>query len=87
MDSQLKRTSQILEDMLRFCILDFGRNWSNYLTLIEFSYNNNYQANIQMVPFKALYRRQCRSPIGWFEVGEAKLLGLNLVQDSTENDY
>ncbi|XP_070019880.1 uncharacterized protein [Nicotiana sylvestris] len=27
-----------------------------------------------MAPFKALYGRRCRSPIGWFEVGEAELI-------------
>ena len=35
-----------------------------------------------MVPFKALYGRKCKTPIGWFELGETKLLGLNLVQDA-----
>ena len=70
--------------MLRACVLDFGGSWSHFLPLIEFSYNNSYQFSIQMVPFEALYGRRCRSPIGWFEIGEAKLLGLDLVQDSTE---
>ena len=65
-------------------MLDFGGNCNNFLPLIEFSYNNSYQASIQMGPFEALYRSQCRSPIGWFEIGEAKLLGLDLVQDSME---
>ncbi|XP_017974476.1 PREDICTED: uncharacterized protein LOC108661556 [Theobroma cacao] len=37
-----------------------------------------------MTPFEALYGRRCRSPIGWLEVGERKLLGLELVQDATE---
>ena len=37
-----------------------------------------------MAPFEALYGRRCRSPIGWFEIGEAKLLGPDLVQDSLE---
>nr|XP_025661246.1 uncharacterized protein LOC112756849 [Arachis hypogaea] len=40
-----------------------------------------------MAPFEALYGRRCRSPIGWFEVGEVKLLGPNLVQDAAEKVY
>ena len=28
-----------------------------------------------MAPYEALYRRICRSPICWFEVGEAALIG------------
>ena len=35
-----------------------------------------------MAPFEALDGRSCKSPIGWFEEGENKLLGLDLVQDS-----
>ena len=28
-----------------------------------------------MAPYEALYGRRCRSPIGWFEMGAASLLG------------
>ncbi|XP_016433286.1 uncharacterized protein LOC107759789 [Nicotiana tabacum] len=37
-----------------------------------------------MAPYKTLYGRKCRSPIGWFEVGEAELLGLDLVYQTME---
>ena len=74
----------MLEDMLRYCVLDFGGNWSNYLLAIEFSYNNSYQTSIQMAPFEALCGRHCRAPIGWFELGETKLLGPYLVQESMD---
>ncbi|KAK2416439.1 hypothetical protein QL285_038834 [Trifolium repens] len=37
-----------------------------------------------MAPFEALYGRRCRSPIGWFEAGEAKLVGPELIQDAIE---
>ena len=37
-----------------------------------------------MAPFEALYSRQCRSPIGWFEVGETQLVGPKLIQDAIE---
>ncbi|CAM9000100.1 unnamed protein product [Rhodiola kirilowii] len=36
-----------------------------------------------MAPFEALYGRRCRSPIGWFELGESKLLGPDLIRDAT----
>lgn len=61
-------------------MLDFGGSWENYLTWVEFSYNNSYQASIQMAPFEALNGRECRPPIGWFEAGEVKLLESNLVR-------
>ncbi|XP_060202948.1 uncharacterized protein LOC132631389, partial [Lycium barbarum] len=59
-------------------------NWDDHLPLIEFSYNNSYHASIGMSPFEALYGRRCRSPIGWFEVGEAELLGPDLVYQAME---
>ena len=83
-DGQSERTIQTLEDMLRACILDFGGSWRKHLHLVEFSYNNSYQASIQMAPFEALYGRKCRSPLCWSEVGEARLLGPELVQESSE---
>ncbi|XP_070036773.1 uncharacterized protein [Nicotiana tomentosiformis] len=82
--TQAERTIQTVEDMLRACVLDFKRSWDDHLPLIEFAYNNSFQASIQMAPYKALYGRKCRSPIGWFEVGEAELLGPNLVQQAME---
>ncbi|XP_070049035.1 uncharacterized protein [Nicotiana tomentosiformis] len=35
-----------------------------------------------MAPFVALYGRRCRSPIEWFELGETKLIGPNIVHDA-----
>ncbi|KAI3811474.1 hypothetical protein L1987_21198 [Smallanthus sonchifolius] len=83
-DGQTERTIQTLEDMLRACVLDFGGNWDKYLPLAEFSYNNSYHASIEMAPFKALYGRHCRSPLGWDEVGEAQITGPAQVQDTTD---
>ncbi|XP_070034602.1 uncharacterized protein [Nicotiana tomentosiformis] len=37
-----------------------------------------------MAPFEALYGRRCRSPIGWFEIGEAELIGPDLVRQAME---
>lgn len=62
-DGQSERAIQILEDMLRACVLDFRGSWEDHLPLVEFAYNNSYQSNIQMAPFEALYGRPCRSPI------------------------
>ncbi|KAL0428025.1 UNVERIFIED_CONTAM: Transposon Tf2-11 polyprotein [Sesamum latifolium] len=57
-DGQIERTIQTLEDMLRACILDFKGNWGDYMTLIEFSYNNSYHSSIDMAPYEALYGRK-----------------------------
>ncbi|GJR47623.1 putative reverse transcriptase domain-containing protein [Tanacetum coccineum] len=52
--------------------------------LKEFSYNNSYHASIKAAPFEALYGRKCRSPVCWTKVGEAQILGPELIQETTE---
>ncbi|GJS28372.1 putative reverse transcriptase domain-containing protein [Tanacetum coccineum] len=66
-DGQSERTIQTLEDMLRACVMDFGKTWDKHLPLIEFSYNNSYHTSIKVAPFEALYGHKCRSPICWAE--------------------
>ena len=83
-DGQLERTIQVLEDMLRACVLDHKGSWEEHLPLVEFAYNNSYQASIQMAPYEALYGRPCRSPICWTEVGESSITGPNLIRDTFE---
>jgi hypothetical protein len=60
---QTKRVNQILEDMLRACVLEFPQKWDDCLPLAEFSYNNSYQESIKMAPFEALYGRRCCTPL------------------------
>ena len=55
-------------------MIDFNGSRDDHPSLIEFSYNNSYHSNIQMAPYEALYGRRCRSPVGWFEVGELALI-------------
>ena len=64
---------------MRACVIDFIGSWYDHLPLIEFAYNNSYHSIIQMAPYEALYGSKCRSLVGWFEVGEAALIGTDLV--------
>ncbi|KAL0554438.1 hypothetical protein IC582_008359 [Cucumis melo] len=83
-DGQTECLNQVLEDMLRPCALEFPGSWDSHLHLMEFAYNNSYQATIGMAPFEALYGRCCRSPVCWGEVGEQRLMGPELVQSTNE---
>nr|GEV60622.1 putative reverse transcriptase domain-containing protein [Tanacetum cinerariifolium] len=83
-DGQSERTIQTLKDMMRACVIDFGKGWVKHLPLCEFSYNNNYHASIKAAPYEALYGRKCRSPVCWAKVGEAQLTGPELIQETTE---
>ena len=83
-DGQSERTIQVLEDMLRACVLDRKGSWEEHLTLVEFANNNSFQASIQMAPYEALYGRPCRSSLCWTEVGESSIIGPDLIRDTSE---
>ncbi|XP_073033790.1 uncharacterized protein [Primulina eburnea] len=83
-DDQSDRVIQILEDLLQACMIDFQGSWEPKLPLVEFTYNNSYQASIGTAPYEALYGRNCRSPIYWDEVGERAELGTDIVRQTAE---
>jgi transposase InsO family protein len=58
-NGQTERVNQILEDMLRACVIHYDKSWDKCLPLVEFSYNNSYPASLKMAPFEALYGRRC----------------------------
>ncbi|GKB07229.1 putative reverse transcriptase domain-containing protein [Tanacetum coccineum] len=55
-DGQSERTIQTLEDMLRACVLDFGKNWDRHLPLVDFLYNNSYHTSIKAAPFEVMLK-------------------------------
>nr|GFD11479.1 putative reverse transcriptase domain, ribonuclease H-like domain, aspartic peptidase domain protein [Tanacetum cinerariifolium] len=83
-DGQSERTIQTLKDMLRVCVIDFGKGWDRHLPLVEFPYNNNYHTSIKEAPFEALYGRKCRSPVCWKEVGDSQLTSPEIIHEITE---
>ena len=74
----------MLEDMLRTCVLDHKGSWEEHLPLVEFAYNNSYQASIQLAPYEALCGRPCRSPLCWTKVRESSITGPDLIRDTSE---
>ena len=54
------------------------------LPLIKFTYNNSFHASIGMAPYEALYGRRCRTPLCWYQDGEAVLVGPELLEHTTE---
>jgi hypothetical protein len=80
-DGQTERVNQILEDMLRACVLEHSGSWDQNLPWVEFSYNNSYHDSIKMAPFKVLYGRRCRTTLNWIEPGEKVIFEPDLVQE------
>ena len=76
--------NQVLEDMLRACVIDFKGNWEKHLPLIEFAYNNSYHSSIGMAPYEALYGRPCRTPVCWAEPRDVLLMDPEVVRDTIE---
>ena len=83
-DGQSEGLIQVLEDMLRGCVMEFTGSWDKYILLMEFSYNNSYQSSIGMAPYEALYGRRCRTPMCWTELNEHKVIGPDIVKDTKE---
>jgi transposase InsO family protein len=81
-DGQTERVNQILEDMLRACVMEYPGSWDKNLQWAEFSYNNSYQESLKLTPFEALYGRQCRTPLNWIEPGEKAVFGPDIVVEA-----
>ena len=81
-DGQTERVNQILEDMLRACVLANGANWEDCLPYAEFSYNNSFQTSLKMSPYEALYGRKCRTPLNWSQAGDSHIFGTDLMMEA-----
>lgn len=64
-DGQTERVNQVVEDMMRACVMMKPTQWEEYLHLVEFTYNNGYHLSTQLSPFEVLYGRKCRTPSSW----------------------
>ena len=83
-DRQSERIIQILEDILRVCMIEIKGLWEDYLHLAKFSYNNSYQAGIKMAPFDALSDKKCRSPLCWDEISERRYMGPEIIVQTVD---
>ena len=81
-DGQSERVIQVLEDMLRSCVIDYEGSWDRHVPIVEFVYNNSFQSSIGMAPYEALYVRKCRTPLCWIELSEKKVIDLDLIQET-----
>jgi hypothetical protein len=79
-----ERVNQILEDVLRACVITFKGSWDKWLPLAEFSYNNSYQESIKMVPFEALYGCKWRTPLNWVEPGERRYYDIDFIEEAKQ---
>ena len=83
-DGQSERVIQILDDMLRSCVIDLEGSWDRHIALVEFEYNNSFQSSIGMAPYEVLYGRKYRTPLCWTEFSERKVIGPDLIRETEE---
>ena len=62
-------------------VMDKPGKWEDYLHLVEFAYNNNFQVSTGMSPFEILYGRKCNNPISWSIPVDILILGPDLLKD------
>ena len=74
-DGQTERVNQVLEDMLRMYVKEQPGKWEDYLHLVEFAYNNHYQASARYSPFEILDGMKCNTPISCSNLVERLILG------------
>jgi hypothetical protein len=83
-DGQTERVNQVLKDMLRACVLAYGKCWEESLAFAEFSYNNGYHASLKKDLFEVLYGRKCHTSLMWSEVGDHAIESPNLIKATEE---
>jgi hypothetical protein len=83
-DGQTERVNQVIEDMLRMYVMDKPSKQEDYLHLVEFTYKNEYQASLKMIPFEELYGRRCNTPVSWDNPTNHVVVGTNILQEMEE---
>jgi hypothetical protein len=83
-DGKTERVNQVIKYMIRMYVLDKPSKWEDYLHLVEFSYNNGYQASLKMNLFEALYGRKCNTRVSWDNPADSAVVGLELLKEMEE---
>jgi hypothetical protein len=71
----------VIEDMLRMYVMDKPSKWEDCLHLVEFAYNDGYQASLKMIPFEALYGKSCNTPVSLDNPADRTVVGLELLKE------
>jgi hypothetical protein len=80
-DGRIESVNQMIEDMLRMYVMDMPSKWKDYLHLVEFTYNNGYQASLKTSPFEAWYGKKCNTLISWDNLVDKVVLGPELFRE------
>jgi hypothetical protein len=79
-DEKIERSNKIIEDMLKMYVIDHPSKWKDYIHLVEFTYNNGYEASLKMSPFETLYGRKCNTLVSWDNPVDKVVIGIDLLK-------
>ena len=71
----------MIKDILRMYVMEKPSKWEDYMHLVEFTYNNGYQASLKMSPFESLYDKKCNTPLSWDNPVDRTVVGLELLKE------
>ncbi|GJT89426.1 putative reverse transcriptase domain-containing protein [Tanacetum coccineum] len=54
--------------------------------IMDEAHASSYHSSIRCALFEALYGRKCRLPVLWVEIGESRLIGSELVQETIDKE-
>jgi hypothetical protein len=74
----------VIEDILRMYVMEKPSKWEYYLHLVEFTYNNGYQASLKISPFEALYGIKCNTRVSWDNPADKVVVGLEFLKEMEE---
>nr|GFC23324.1 DNA/RNA polymerases superfamily protein [Tanacetum cinerariifolium] len=85
------REDYTMERLARLYINDIIARHESIRNAARFEYclpslDRWYHMRVKCASFEALYGRKCRRPIAWAEVGESKLIGPEIVQETTDKN-
>jgi hypothetical protein len=80
-DGKTEWVNRVIEDTLRMYVMDKPLKWEDYLHLVEFAYNNGYQASLKMSPFEALYGIKCNTPVSWDNTTDRVVVGPDFLKE------
>jgi hypothetical protein len=67
--------------MIWMYVMDQPSKREDYVHLVEFSYNNGYEASLKMCPFEALYGKKCNTLVSWYNPTDIAIIGSNLLKE------
>jgi hypothetical protein len=83
-NGQTERVNQTLEDMLRMHVMHQPKKWEDFLPLVEFSYNNDYQESLKTSLFEVIYGRLCNTPVSWSNPINRVTIGPDMLKETEQ---